>query len=202
MLKLEDYRTVFVVVGLIGVLLFASPTLSLVLRLPGSERFSELYVLGPSHMTEGYPFDVSAGGTYSVFLGVGNHMGESEYYRVVVKFRNASEPLPNATEGVASSLYELCAYDVFLSDGQVWEGALSFSFSDVTFGQDVSSVGRIRFNDAWVNVGKSAVWDETNNGFYYELFFELWIYSVETGVFQYHNRYCGLWLNMTLSSIS
>jgi hypothetical protein len=86
--------------------------------------------------------------------------------------------------------------------GQVWEGALSFSFSDVVFGQNVSSVGRMRVNDAWVNVDKSAVWDETNNGFYYQLFFELWIYNVETGVFQYHDRYCGIWMNMTLSSRS
>jgi hypothetical protein len=202
MLKLDDYKVVFASVGLIGVLLFASPTLSLVLRLPGSERFSELWVLGPGRMAEDFPFNVSAGSTYSVFLGVGNHMGESEYYRVVVKFRNSSEPLPNATEGVASSLPVLYAYNVFLSDGQVWEGALNFSFSDVVFGQNVSSVGRMRVNDAWVNVDKSAVWDETSNGFYYELFFELWIYNVEAGVFQYHNRYCGIWLNMTLSSIS
>jgi uncharacterized membrane protein len=197
-----DYKYVFMVVGLIGVIVFSVPSALVLVRLPSGERFSELYVLGPSRMADGYPFNVSAGSTYSVFLGVGNQMGESEYYRVVVKFRNASEPLPNATEGVASSLPELYAYNVFLSDGQVWEGALNFSFSDVTFGQNVSSVGRMRVNDVWVNVDKSAVWDETKNGFYYQLFFELWIYNVETGVFQYHDRYCGIWLNMTLSSIS
>jgi hypothetical protein len=192
-----DYKYVFMVVGLIGVIIFSVPSALVLVRLPSGERFSELYVLGPSHMTEGYPFSVSAGPEYRVYLGVGNHMGESEYYRVVVKFRNASEPLPNATEGVASSLYELCAYNVFLSDGQVWEGALNFSFSDVTFGQDVVSVGRMRFNDAWVNVDKSAVWDETNNGFYYQLFFELWIYNATVSGFQFHNRWVGLWLNMS-----
>jgi hypothetical protein len=197
MLKLEDYRTVFVVVGLIGVLLFASPTLGLVLRLPGGERFSELWVLGPGRMAEDFPFNVSAGGAYLVFLGVGNHMGEAEYYRVVVKFRNVSEPLPNATEGVASSLPVLYAYNVFLSDGQVWEGALNFSFSDVVFGQNVSSVGRMRVNDVWANVDKSAVWDETNNVFYYQLFFELWIYNAAVSGFQFHDRWVGFWLNMS-----
>ena len=197
-----DFRRVFVAVGLIGVIVFSVPSALALVRLPSGERFSEFYVLGPSHMADGYPFSVSAGGTYLVFLGVGNHMGGSEYYRVVVKFRNASEPLPNATEGVASSLPELYAYNVFLSDGQVWEGALNFSFSDVTFGQNVSSVGRMRVNHLWVNVDKSAVWDETNNGFYYQLFFELWIYNVDTGVFQYHDRYCAIWVHMTLSSIS
>jgi len=197
MLKLDDYKVVFASVGLIGVLLFASPTLSLVLRLPGSERFSELWVLGPGRMAEDFPFNVSAGSTYSVFLGVGNHMGESEYYRVVVKFRNSSEPLPNATEGVASSLPELYAYNVFLSDGQVWEGALNFSFSDVVFGQNVSSVGRMRVNDAWVNVDKSAVWDNVTNGYFYQVFIELWMYNTASGNFGFHNRFVTLWLNMT-----
>ena len=197
MFALQNYKILFIIVGLIGTLLFAIPSLALTVQLPGGERFSELYVLGPTRMAEGYPFSVSAGGSYLVFLGVGNHMGEAEYYRAVVKFRNVSEPLPNATEGVASSLPVLYAYEVFLSDGQVWEGALNFSFSDVVFGQNVSSVGRMRVNDVWVNVDKMAVWDETKNGFYYQLFFELWIYNATVSGFQFHNRWVGLRLNMS-----
>jgi uncharacterized membrane protein len=192
-----DYKYVFVAVGLIGVLVFSVPSALVLVPLPGGERFSELYALGPSHMTDGYPFNVSAGGTYSVFLGVVNHMGEAEYYRVVVKFRNASEPLPNATAGVASSLPELYTYNVFLSDGQVWEGALNFSFSDVTFGQDVSSVGRMRVNDLWVNVDKTAVWDNANSGYFYQVFVELWRYNTTSSGFEFHDRFVSLWLNMT-----
>jgi hypothetical protein len=197
MLKLEDYRTVFVVVGLIGVLLFASPTLSLVLRLPGSERFSELWVLGPGRMAKDFPFNVEAGREYLVYVGVGNHMGSSAYYVVYVKFRNASEPLPNATEGVASSLPTLYAYSVFLSDGQVWEGALNFSFSDVVFGQNVSSVGRMRVNDVWANVDKSGVWDNVTSGYFYQVLVELWRYNTTSGDFEFHNWFVTLWLNMT-----
>ena len=192
-----DFRRVFMAVGLIGVIVFSVPSALVLVRLPSGERFSELYVLGPTRMAEGYPFNVSAGPEYRVYLGVGNHMGEAEYYRVVVKFRNASEPLPNATAGVASSLPVLYAYNVFLSDGQVWEGALNFSFSDVVFGQNVSSVGRMRVDDVWVNVDKSVVWDETNNGFYYQLFFELWIFNATVSGFQFHNRWVGFWLNMS-----
>jgi uncharacterized membrane protein len=148
-------------------------------------------------MMDGYPFNVSAGGAYSVFLGVGNHMGEAEYYRAVVKFRNASEPLPNATEGVASSLPVLYAYNVFLSDGQVWEGALNFSFGDVVFGQNASSVGRMRVNDVWVNVDKNGVLENATNGYFYQVFFELWVYNTVSSDFEFHNRFVTLWLNMT-----
>lgn len=192
-----DFRRVFMVVGLIGVIVFSVPSALVLVRLPSGERFSELYVLGPSHMANGYPFSVSAGPEYCVYLGVGNHMGESEYYRAVVKFRNASESLPNATEGVASSLPVLYAYNVFLSDGQVWEGALNFSFSDVVFGQNVSSVGRMRVNDVWVNVDKSGVWDNATSGYFYQVLVELWSYNTVSSDFEFHNWFVTLWLNMT-----
>lgn len=202
MWSLADYKSMFMVAGLIGIIVFSVPSVLVFVRLPIGEQFSELYVLGSSHMADGYPFNVSAGTDYRIYLGVGNHMGEAEYYRVIVKFRNATEPLPNATENAASSLPELYAYNVFLSDGRTWEETLNFSFSDVKFGPNVSSISRMRINGALVNVDKIAVWNDTNNGFYYELFFELWIYDAEAGNFQYHNRCCGIRLNMTLPSTS
>jgi len=63
-------------------------------------------------------------------------------------------------------------------------------------------VCRLAINDVVFVVNSSAKWDSEYKGFYYQLFFELWIYNVETAVFQYHDRYCGLWVNMTLSSRS
>jgi len=68
MLNIEDYRLIFASVGLIGVLLFASPTLGFLLHLPGGERFSELWILGPSHMIEGYPSKVKVGESYLSML--------------------------------------------------------------------------------------------------------------------------------------
>jgi hypothetical protein len=198
-LSLGDCRYAFIIVGLICVLVFNVPSLMLFVHLPGGERFSELYVLGPGHMAEGYPFNVGAGVDYSVFLGVGNHLGGSASYRVVVKMRNATEPLPNATSGVHSPLPMLYAYEVFLAEGQTWEEALVFRFDDVAFGVNVSSVGRIRVNDAWMNVNETAVWDEVNNAYYYQVFAELWLYNATGNSFGFHDRFVWFWLNMTSS---
>jgi uncharacterized membrane protein len=198
-LSLGDCRYAFIVVGLIGVLAFNVPSLMLFVHLPGGERFSELYVLGPGHMAEGYPFNVGAGVDYSVFLGVGNHLGGSASYQVVVKMRNATEPLPNATSGAQSPLPMLYAYEVFLAEGQTWEEALVFRFDDVAFGVNVSSVGRIRVNDAWMNVNETAVWDEVNNAYYYQVFVELRLYNATSNSFGFHNRFVSRWLNMTSS---
>jgi len=197
MLRLEDCKVVFASVGLIGVLLFASPMLGLVLRLPGGERFSELWVLGPGHIAEDYPFNVGADVNYLVYVGVGNHMGCSAYYVVYVKFRNQTESLPNATVGTPSPLPPLFEFRVFVEDGRSWEAPLRFSFSNVSFSENRSFVGSLMMNGVTFNVDKSASWDSENNGYYYQLFMELWIYNVEFQAFEFHNRFVWLWLNMT-----
>jgi hypothetical protein len=197
-MKLEDYRVIFAVVGLVGVLLFASPTLGLVLHLPGGEKFSELWVLGPGHMAEGYPHNVYAGGEYLVYLGVGNNLGSAAYYEILVKLLNSSNALPNATSGVASELPVLYRYEVFLADGHVWEEPLTFSFADVVFSENVSYVGRVRINDGWVGVDKSAVWDNETNGYFYQLIMELWLYDAASGSFAFNDRFVTLSLNMTM----
>ena len=196
-MNLEDYRAVFAVSCLILILVASAPTLSLVLPLSGGERFSELWILGPNHMAEDYPFNVVNNTVYNVFLGIGNHMGSSAYYMVYVKFRNQSEPLPNATAGTPSPLSPLYEYRVFLRDGGTWEAPLTFSFSEVSFFNNQSFVESLVINDVVFSVDKLALWDGENNGFYYQVFMELWIYNAGSDDFEFHNRFVSLWLNMT-----
>jgi len=195
--NLEDYRTVFVVSGLILILVASAPTLSLVLPFSGGECFSELWILGPNHMAEDYPFNVVNDTVYNVFLGIGNHMGSSAYYMVYVKFRNQSEPLPNATAGMPSLLSPLYECRVFVQDGKTWEAPLTFSFSGVSFFENRSFVESLVVNGVVFSVGKLALWDGDNNGFYYQVFVELWIYNAGSDDFEFHNRFVGIWLNMT-----
>lgn len=199
MMKLEDYRVVFVAVGLIGVLLFASPVLSLVVRLPSGEKFSELWVLGRGHMAEDYPLNVREDESYLVYVGVGNHLGSSAYYVLYVKFRNETEPLPNATAGMPSVLPPLYTYRVFIEDNSSSEFPLAFSFSNVSFSNNQSNVGNLAVNGVSSSVNISASWDAVKNGYYYQLFIELWIYDPVSNGFSFHNRFVNRWLNMTAS---
>jgi len=198
-MKLEDYKIVFAAVGLIGVLILASPTLGLVLHLPGGEKFSALWVLGPGHMAEDYPFNVTAGVSYLVYVGVGNHMGSSTYYVVYVKFRNETEPLPNVTTGAPSVLAPLYEYRMFLEDNSSSEVPLTFSFSNVSSVGGQSTVGNLAINGVPFGVDKSVSWDAENSGYFYQLFMELWIYDPASDGFSFHNRFVSRWLNMTAS---
>jgi hypothetical protein len=182
-----------VVLGLI----ILSPTLAMAIPFPSGEQFSELWILGPNRMLEGYPFNVSSGESYKVYLGVGNQMGALGYYRVNVEFRNESEPLPNSTVGMPSPLEPVFEYNVFLRNNETWEKELSFSFSGVSFEGDVCRVSKVLIGDYAVDVDKVAVWNATSSAFYYELFFELWLYNATVSGFQFHNRWVGLWLNMS-----
>jgi len=198
-MNLEDHRTLFAATTLGLVLIAALPTVSMVVSVPsGAERFSELWVLGPTHMAEGYPFNVRVGEQYRLFVGVGNHMGYSAYYVVYVKFRNQTQPLPDTLNAVPSPLPSLYEFRAFVVDGGTWEVQLTFIFLNVSRLGNSSFVSEMSINDVVISMDSSSGWDLENSGFYYQVFFELWLYDTSLQGFQYHNRFVGIWLNMTM----
>jgi len=171
-------------------------------HLPSEERFSEIWILGSNNTTEDYPFNVTADETYKIFVGVANHMASSSYYLINVKFGNQSDPLPNQTTGTPSPLPTLYKYHSIVPDGETWETQLTFSFSNISTVGNHCVVGNLKMNGGTSTVEKYASWNFNYTGYYYQLIFELWIYNPETEVFQFHNRYVRLWLNMTFSYVS
>jgi hypothetical protein len=149
-------------------------------------------------MAENYPFNVTADTNYMVYLGVTNHLGNTSYYEVQVKLRNPTEPLSNVTVHNPSSQPTLYTYEVSLGDGQTWEDTLNFSFSQVSAASNVSSVGKIQVNGAVASLNESSTWDNANNGYYYQIFAELWVYNNADNSFMFHDRFVTLWLNMTI----
>lgn len=198
-MNLEDYRTVFASVSLVLILVAAFPGLNVAISFPRSvERFSELWILGPERMAEGYPFNVTAGeGQGPVHIGVRNHMGASQYYLVHAKFRNQTQPLPDVLASEASPLPPLYEFRFFLADEETWETSMSFVVKDVVFKWNSSFVGLISINDHVFPINLSSRWNSDQNGFYYELFLELWLYDQMLQSFRFHERFVGIWLNMT-----
>lgn len=197
MLTLRSYKIIFVAFTIVGVLSLLTPALMLALPTSAAEKFSQIWVLGSNQTTSDYPFNVTTGGNYTVYLGIANHLASTSYYVVAIKFRNESDSLPDQTLGMPSSLPALYDQRVVLQDNGTWEQPLNFSFSDVSISGNKCTVGTLKIGNNSILVNKSASWDYTHNGYYYQLFFELWIFNPETQALQFHNRYCGLWLNMT-----
>jgi len=171
----------------------------MVVSFPGGEKFSELWILGSGHLIEGYPFNVSADNVYSAHLGIGNHMGGLEYYLVYVKLRNQTESAPDSLNATPSGLAPLFEYRAFVFDGDVWEREVSFSLGGVSFEGGLCRVSSLVVDDSAFSVDKVAVWDQVNNGFYLQLFFELWRFDTTVSGFEYHGRFVWNWLNVTRS---
>jgi len=198
-MSLEKYKSAFVVVILGLVLVAAFPTVRMVAPFPmGEERFSEFWLLGSGHMAEGYPFNVRSGEVQGpVYVGVCNHMGCSERYLVYVKFRNQTQRSPNATASTPSHLSPLYEFQFFLADGERWEEPLSFVVEDVLFQDGSVLINSISINDVVFPVNAFTTWDSEHEGFYYQLFFELWRYDSASQGFRFHDRFVGIWLNVT-----
>ena len=204
---LQQYKALFVIVTAVLALLVASPALQRVLIYPQTEFFTEMWLLGPGHMAEDFPFNITRNQTYSVFLGVGNHLGRCVYYVVEVKFRNQTQPAPDSFNRTASGLPSLYEFNVFVADKESLELPLSFSFdyNESSYNETLSQVSfsSMVLNGALVDLrGCSAVWDSQTSRFFGNLFFELWIYNGALNSFQYHERFTDLKFNMTVPASS
>jgi uncharacterized membrane protein len=199
-MNLQEYKVLFIVVISVSALLVASPALQRLLVYPQTEFFTELWLLGPEHKAENYPFNITLGENYNVFLGVANHLGHCAYYQVQVKFRNQTQSAADSFNRTPSSLQSLYSINVFVADKESWELPVAFSF-DYSYDENNSIVNfnRIMFNNVALNLtGYSAAWDPQGSRFFGNLFFELWIYNDTVNNFQYHERFVSLHLNMTV----
>jgi hypothetical protein len=195
--KFENVKRLFVVFGIVGLLLFSSPLLNAFLIFPRSEPFSELYVLGQNHMLEDYPFNIVQGQDYSVYVGVINRLYSSAYYKINVKFAGENDKLPNLEVGVPSPLPSLYTYRLLLKNDGISENVLTFSVPQAGFSGKTSSIDSIVINSNVVRVDRYAVWNNNSSGFYYQMFFELWLYDAAISDFRFDNRSVGFWINMT-----
>lgn len=198
---LEERRIVWIAITGLLVLLAISPALSRVLVLPRNEFFTELWILGPNHKAEDYPFSISRNNNYSVFLGIANHLGYCAYYLVEVKLGDQTQSAPDVLSHTSSSLPALYNITAFVADEEAWELPLRFSFDykyNETFGR--VEVGTLRLNDVVLNMtGYTIAWDPLRKGFFGYLLFELWLYNKAEASFQYHERSVILRLDMILS---
>jgi uncharacterized membrane protein len=198
MLGLGEYKTIFIVVGLAGILVLAWPILSGFMPARATQRFSELYVLGPEGVADDYPYNMKAGEQHMVIIGIGNQLGSSALYEVRVKLRNSAEPLPNSTTGTPSGQVSLYEEKAFVADGYTMEMSIDFSFTDVAFDEPGTSCRVVTFtlNQLDVDLNQTLLWDAEKGGYRGELFFELWLYNPDTRAFAYHNRFVGFWVNI------
>ena len=147
------------VVTMLAVLAAVSPILP-----SYGENFSELGVLGPGQKITGYPTSVAAGQGFTLYMYVGNHQGEAEYYQVLIKEGNQATVVNNAT---SADLPPVLADSLVLDDNSsaVFPVNLAMNapgqnqrliFELWMYNSTTSSFGYTGlWNDLWMNVTSS-----------------------------------------------
>lgn len=194
-MQLNNYKTVFISIGLIGILLFSLPTLSLFLP-SRSQHFSELYILGPNRTFEDMPFNIVPEETYVTYIGVGNNLGRSSYYSCIIKIANSSEFFPDTTSGSPSELSNIYVFHFFVTDGQTWQTPLAFKVEDAQFEDNLCRLNQVNINGISIPISQTSTFKLDNDGFNFNLIVELWICDPTSGINQFNNRFVSLPLNI------
>jgi len=204
-MNLREYKALLLVVTATLALFVASPALQRLLVYPQTEFFTEMWLLGPEHQAEDFPFNITSNTNYRIYVGLGNHLGSYGFYSIQVKLRNQTQPAADSFARTPSSLPPLYSITALVLDKETWESMIIVSF-DYTYIVDPDSailskvnVNSVTINSATLNLnGLSATWDPERSGFFVYLFFELWIYNEVPDGFQYNERFTSLRFNMTI----
>ena len=195
-MNLDDYHVLFVAIILVLVLIFSSPIFSLFLQIDDSQGFSEFWLLGDQNTSLNYPLQISADKSYDIFIGGENHMGYSEYYMIRLKIRNITQSLPDVDASIPSSVNSLYDYRIFVSKNENWQRNIQFGFGDVLIVDNVLYADEFFINDLSFPIDLVTTWDPERDGYYFQLFVELWHYDLSLKSFSFHDRFVGLWLNV------
>jgi len=121
-----------------------------------SEPFSELGVLGPGQRIGGYPTLVAIRQQFTLYVYVGNHEGEANYYQVLVKEGNQATIISNSTD---ASLPPVLTNSVVLGDNSSTVFPVILSMSSV--GLDQRLIFELwMFNSTSSSFGYTGLWNQ------------------------------------------
>lgn len=196
-MKLEDYKTILISIGLVFALLIVSSGALVLLPHSSGEQFSELYILGSQGVAADYPYNIVPDRSYTVYVNIGNHVGSLAYYRICVKLLSVSDDLPDVALGIASQAKVLQEKRFCVLDEYVYEYPVAFSISNVSILNSQINIGSLKLNENIISLNKVVDWDSTKSEFPVKLLFELWIYNSQLNKFEFDNRFVYLELNCT-----
>lgn len=195
-MNINDIRTIFLLTTIGFAFLSSIPLLTMVLPEVKGETFSELWMLDAQNQTSFYPITAKEGIVNSVFVGVRNQMGTAQSYLIKLKIRNETQDLPDINGSLASVLPSFYEYRIFVADGEIKQLFVNFELLDISVSQDTLNIDTIVVDDISCPVTASTESDTEANGYFFQLFFELWRYDIELNDYIFDNRFVTLWINV------
>ena len=194
---LQKYTVLILVIVAVSALFVASPLLQKIVYFPQTVFFTELSLFGPYNNAT-YPSNVTVGTNYRLYLNVDNHLGQSASYVIKPKFGNQTQFTPDSFNHTSSVLPSLGDIPFSLADNESQQLPIYVSFQYKIDANDPRQLDMqsITINGATKTDTSTIAWNTEKNGFYGNLFFELWLNNDTTNALQYNQRYVSLWLKM------
>jgi hypothetical protein len=193
----QQYSAFLLVITAILALFVASPVLENLEVAPQTEYFTEFSVLGSYHNAT-YPFNIRLGEKYALYLNVANHIGTCSYYNIDMKFGNQTQAHPDSFAKTASDQPALGRLSIFVADKESLELPVEVSFDYQLDENSKLYMKQVYLNGIPLTVDTIIEWDSQREGFFGNLFFELWIFDDELEKFNYHQRHLSLSLKFNL----
>lgn len=192
MLKLNRFRYGLIFLVLSIVILVLLSALNLLVVFPSKEPVSEIWLLDSNHQTNNFPSVISIGEEFDFYVGVGNHMNSEQSYIVYFKLGSNPQELPGIVTSDPSPLSPLYEYAFTIEDGRIWETAIKFKVVDAYLVDNGLLISDISIDGNVIPVDKLIPVDSTNNGFSFQLFFELWVSGENEIGFHYLQNYVAI----------
>lgn len=200
-MNLLKVKAILVVLTAVLALFVALPALQRVLAPPQTDFYTELWLLDSAHSANNYPSNILQDSNYTIYLDIANHLGYCGYYVIEVKLRNDVMPYSGSFNHIPINLPSLYNLTAFVPNKSTWELPITFSFTyNVNWTNSQVNFNEMTLNGAILNLkGYSTTYrPQAPNGFFENIYFELWLYNGTTGELQYNDRYVNLPLNMTV----
>jgi hypothetical protein len=193
----QKYKGLILIIAVVSTLFIASPLLQKINYFPQTVFFTELSLFG-QYNNATYPSNVTVDTNYRLYLKVDNHLGSSASYVIKPKFGNQTQFTPNSFNYTSSVLPSLGDMPISVGDNESKQLPIDVSFQ---YKIDENNPGQldiqnITINGAIISDSTTIAWNPEKNGFYGNLFFELWINNSTTNALEYNQRYVSLWLKM------
>ena len=190
--KINNQETkIFLIICVITIgFLVVSPMLQQFIVSPQSDFFTEMWLMGSDKTAENYPYNITSGETYSVFINIHNNLETDASYMILVKFRNLTQSAPDVFEQTPSSLSPIYEIPKSIAVGETVEIPIDFSFNYEHIVDPLKIIfGDVIINDTFLSLeGSSIMYTYQRQMFFGNLIFELWIYDENSNSYQYSEQ--------------
>lgn len=174
-MSLDDWHFIFVSVCLVLIVTASVPVITAYLP-KREEPFFELAVLGENGKVELYfpnnDTNVQTGEDIHWNVYVYNHMGETKYVALRIKFLNSTMAAPNSTLCVPSQAPLLYEVQHILLNNETWLFPLNWTLTSVSQDREVVFIKSLDINGEVLSTNLEAI-----QGHNFRVVLELWVYD-------------------------